>query len=287
MGIYQFNSRFVDPNGYPFGYADGKKPPMLDLYPNAFAAYSVRKLRKDYTGPCLKVRRSSDNDELDIGFVGDGLDIAGLETFCSGTNGFVKTWYDQSENDIDAVQDTSASQPQIVSAGAVLTENTKPKLSFNGTSSFLTTSGYILELSQNSVAVFVTCAPIVSNYCLVEADAVSPYSSNFLLGGGGGEMNEIVWVNNSLIGIQPSTSQMLLSLTKVDSVVATYGNGVFSEQATPTINTEVGSTTGIGGHPLYTIYYRGSIQEIITYKTNKSEDIPRMNASINKYFEIY
>jgi hypothetical protein len=46
---------------------------------SAAAAYSLRRLRSDYTGAAIRVRRSSDNAELDIGFTGDGdLDTVAL-----------------------------------------------------------------------------------------------------------------------------------------------------------------------------------------------------------------
>jgi len=80
---------------------------LLDLYPSAAAAYSVRKLRTAYTGSAIRVRRSSDNTEQNIGFTALGnLDDSALTTFCSGTNGFVTTWYDQSGNANNAVQTT-------------------------------------------------------------------------------------------------------------------------------------------------------------------------------------
>jgi hypothetical protein len=99
---------------------------LLDDYPNAAAAYSLRLLRSAYTGDAIRVRRASDNTEQDIGFVSNELDTSALTTFCSGTNGFVKTWYDQSGNGYDATQTTSAKQPQIVSSGSVLLLNNKP-----------------------------------------------------------------------------------------------------------------------------------------------------------------
>jgi hypothetical protein len=92
---------------------------LLDTYTGAAAAYSLRLLRSAYTGDAIRVRRASDNTEQDIGFVSNELDISALTTFCSGTNGFVKTWYDQSGNGYDATQTTDASQPQIVSSGSV------------------------------------------------------------------------------------------------------------------------------------------------------------------------
>jgi hypothetical protein len=101
---------------------------LLDLYPSAAAAYSLRKLRSAYSGSAIRVRRSSDNTEQDIGFSNNQLDTSSLTTFCSGTNGFVKTWYDQSGNARHATQTTAANQPQIVSGGSVIIENGNPTI---------------------------------------------------------------------------------------------------------------------------------------------------------------
>jgi hypothetical protein len=94
---------------------------LLDDYPNAAAAFSLRKLRRGYTGSCIRVRRASDNSEQNIGFtLFGGLDISALTTFCSGTDGFVKTLYDQSGSANNITQVTSADQPKIVSSGSYL-----------------------------------------------------------------------------------------------------------------------------------------------------------------------
>jgi hypothetical protein len=98
---------------------------LLDVYSGAAAAYSLRLLRSAYTGSAIKVRRASDNTEQDIGFVNNELDTSALTTFCSGTDGFVTTWYDQSGNSRDATQTTLISQPQIVSSGSVITQGGK------------------------------------------------------------------------------------------------------------------------------------------------------------------
>jgi len=102
---------------------------LLDLYPNAAAAYSLRLLRTAYTGSAIRVRRSSDNTEQDIGFSGSGeLDTSSLTSFCGSGNGFVTTWYDQSGNARNATQTTATNQPQIVSSGSVINVNSKPSL---------------------------------------------------------------------------------------------------------------------------------------------------------------
>jgi hypothetical protein len=55
---------------------------LLDLYPNAALAYSLRKLRTAYSGNAIRVRRFVDNTEEDFGFDTNGdLDIAGIESF--------------------------------------------------------------------------------------------------------------------------------------------------------------------------------------------------------------
>ena len=123
-------------------------PLLLDTYSGAAAAYSLRRLRTAYTGDAIRVRRESDNTEQDIGFVGEDLNTSALTTFCSGTNGFVKTWYDQSGNARDATQSTAAQQPQIVSSGSVINLNSKPTLQFNN-NQILTRASF--NLSQISI----------------------------------------------------------------------------------------------------------------------------------------
>jgi hypothetical protein len=116
---------------------------LLDTYSGAAAAYSLRKLRTAYTGNAIRVRRASDNTEQNIGFVNNVLDTASLTSFCSGTNGFVTTWYDQSGNGMDATQSTGANQPQIVSSGSVLTLNGRPSILSSTTAKFLETPNTI------------------------------------------------------------------------------------------------------------------------------------------------
>ena len=120
---------------FPFSFMQSQgQPLLLDLYPNAAVAFSVRKLRTAYSGSAIRVRRSSDNAEQDIGFVSGYLDTTSLLSFCGGASGFVTTWYDQSGNAYDAIQPTASNQPQIVNSGSVLTLNGKPSIYFNNPS---------------------------------------------------------------------------------------------------------------------------------------------------------
>jgi hypothetical protein len=108
-------------------------PLLLDhLGVSATRAYSTRKLRSAYAGSAIRIRRSSDNAELDIGFVGEDLDTAAVATFVGANSAFVVTWYDQSGSADDATQPTVANQARIVNAGTLDVRNGKACPLFDG-----------------------------------------------------------------------------------------------------------------------------------------------------------
>lgn len=89
---------------------------------------------------CIRVRRSGDNVEQDIGFNDEGLDTAALETFCeAGNDAYVKVWYNQLGNafGVDTkhfAMATPTQQPPIVLNGTVLTDPVTglPAMRFSG-----------------------------------------------------------------------------------------------------------------------------------------------------------
>lgn len=101
---------------------------ILDRY-TATIAFSLRKIRDSYGGSAIRVRRSSDSTEQNIGFNGYDLDTSALTSFVGAGDGFVTTWYDQVGGN-NAVQATGASQPLIVSGGTIQTEAGKPCIVF-------------------------------------------------------------------------------------------------------------------------------------------------------------
>lgn len=118
-------------------------PLILDSL-SAYRAYSLRKLRTAYAGSCIRVRRSSDNSELDIGFVSDYLDTAALLSFCGVGSGYITVVYDQSANAANRIQTLTVRQPRIVNAGALDLEGAKAKINFYNSSSMLQHStGYM------------------------------------------------------------------------------------------------------------------------------------------------
>ncbi len=115
-----------------------------DAIPSIAAAYSSRRLRTAYTGSLLRLRRSSDNTESDIGYTADGdLDTAAVAAFVGGGSGYIVNWYDQSSNGYNATQTTAASQPLYVASG----QNGRPVVRFDGSNDYLT---YPLWLFPNA-----------------------------------------------------------------------------------------------------------------------------------------
>lgn len=89
-------------------------------------------MRTGYAGSCIRVRRSSDNTEQDIGFDASGnLNLSALTTFVGANSGFVVVWYDQSGNVRNATQGTAANQPQIIDTGGLQTVQGKPSIFFS------------------------------------------------------------------------------------------------------------------------------------------------------------
>lgn len=96
------------------------------------AAYGLRLVDPDHAGPLVRVRRTSDDLETDIGAAGRELDTAALLSFCDATSCEVTTWYDQSGNDRHAGQTDTQRQPNIVSGGVLETARGRPTLRYTG-----------------------------------------------------------------------------------------------------------------------------------------------------------
>ena len=121
----------------------GSLPLLLDAYSGAAVAYSLRKLTTSYTGSAITVRRSSDNTSQNIGFKSDGtLDTTTMLSFIGANDGFVSVWFDQSGNNRNAVQVTTAYQPKIVSSGVLNTYNGRPCVKFDGSDDYIESPYY-------------------------------------------------------------------------------------------------------------------------------------------------
>lgn len=110
-------SKTTDHGAYTFMITYKETPAftgILDTYTGATAAYSTRRLTNTYSGSLMRIRRSSDGVQLDVGYDSNGhLDTAAIVTFAGGNACTVSVWKDQSGNGLDLTQTTTGSQPQI------------------------------------------------------------------------------------------------------------------------------------------------------------------------------
>jgi hypothetical protein len=121
------------------GAADSGPDLSVIMASSPRALYGLRLLNTGYAGDAVRVRRSSDNAEQDIGFVGPSLgaalDTADLLSFVGAGSGYIVTWYDQSGNARDATQATTTKQPRIVNSGSLETADGVPAAFFTTTAS--------------------------------------------------------------------------------------------------------------------------------------------------------
>lgn len=280
---------------------------LLEKYSGAAAAFSVRLLNRTYTGPLLKIRRvdvvsSQDNGEIFVfpdstGWIsldsrvddpsnvsaattlGEFVNSQGHAQPDSGTigsnpqNAFVSIWKDQSGNANDASQDTTTSQPQIVSIGVVMAESGKPAVTFDN-SDFLSFNSRIYT-ARTMVAVLKMTTFIYNRLCSNSVE-IQNISNGWVNGGGGSDTNEKFNINAvSINGVVDSTSPYGSNLIGLYNLSYFTGNGVDSN-----------GLGEIGWHaPNRSLL--GKLQELILYPNEDTDNRTNIENNINSYFNIY
>ena len=252
---------------------------LLDVYPGAVFSVSLRLLRNNYTGNCIRVRRSSDDSEQDIGFdVNGNLDTVELLNFVGNNDGFVSIWYDQSVESNDIINAALSEQPRVVSAGVV--ENT------NGRSSVNFVSGEFRIMTNNTINM-----PTLNHtvFCVLDMINLDNFNRRWLQidNAEGGTDTEFSHFSNSttmLIGERVPNNQTINVPAVSGSTQTYYMTNSFSYQelgvnrGTVSINTSaIGHSTSVEiklGYNKISLgedfSWSGKIQEIIIYDFDNS-----------------
>jgi hypothetical protein len=283
-------------------YAVGITPP-LDIYTGAAAAYSLRKLRTAYTGSAIRVRRSNDNTEQDIGFTSSGdLDTASLKTFVGANSGFVTTWYDQSGNARNATQSTAANQPRIVGLSGIDRLNGEPSVFFIGagnnnylTHSVIATSPtrlYIFSSLSSETQATVWWGHRSEVTRLIQFQHAAASNSVVLNLRSSANVLQTVSIGTFTASLE---SNFLASarFDVANNTHISYLNGTasatnttnFSGQTFNSTINSIGATNATGAS--FSSFMRGKMHELIIYTSDQSSNRTGIETNINSYYGIY
>jgi hypothetical protein len=255
---------------------------VLDLiFAIASVAYGLRRLSRFWTGAAIRVMRTSDNSELDIGFIGEDLDVVTLLAFVGLANGEIVIWYDQSGNGRHAVSPTAASRPRIVVNGVLQTQNGKPEIRFDGVDDYLAAASPLIDTTHS---LFILFTPTIENefgtvfgqwksgengrfYVIANQVSVGPISAgrlnvaNTSSTGGGGSGGSAIDVAIS------NTPTLITSISTTGSEQwKLFKNGAEWDSATISrvytgVNSAIGSLNGTGS----LFPFDGTVSELISF----------------------
>jgi hypothetical protein len=274
----------------------------LDNYTTSLAAaWSIsRRLLASYTGPLIRIRRSSDSTEQDIGATALGdLDTAAITSFVGSNSAFVRTVYHQNSG-ANLEQATAASQPQIVNAGTLETVNGKPACLF---------SGHFLQAAVSGGG-----AAAWTNYMAASVAANIPGQSFArLLAAGASGVND--WTNvNSFVGfarvVTGTTYNVQFNGTSSAAVTLANGSNLIAasrfQASNPVrylkVNAASAITENTAATPNFTFttmrvgrgvsstdageYFTGKMSEVVCYSTAHADPTILMGV-MNTYFGLY
>jgi len=281
---------------------------LLDLFPAQFALSAARLLTKTYSGPAMKVRRSSDNAVLDIPFIGGVLDEVALLAHTGSGSGYVHTLYDPTGNGHDAIQTTAVSQPRIVNAGVVEKFNGIPAMFFDGVDDYLdsgtiaggtkpanfsTFSVYTITDVNRNDTVFAsanTAAAGETIYANITNTSSQSGKMNYVFSDGVEKRN----VRSNVAIISAATQYLdVRTYANGDSAMKLYlddsseiAQGTSSGIATSNGGTEFKFTIGrfgeFNGH-----YHKGYVQEIVVFLSDESTNRVAIRDNINTFFSVF
>jgi hypothetical protein len=261
--------------------ASGQTAGLLETYPSALVAYSLRKLRAGYAGSAIRVRRSSDNTEQDIAFDASGnLDTTSLLAFVGSGSGYVAKWYDQSGSTNHLIKTTAANQPRIVNAGTIETVGTKPAVRWT-----LISNNELLSMTTpltNVQSVFLnityqsgsTYAPLLGHSSLYDYHSNTleylngTHASSYVLNG----TKYINGVSKTNATFTKSTSNSLISM------IHTSASGRVDQ---------ISSDRTVGVNIFEYRCFSGYYSEIVLYSSNQTANRAAIESNINSYYAIY
>lgn len=288
---------------------------ILDLYPSAYHAYSLRKLKSTYSGFCLRVRRTTTTPSVttttvDVSFdVYNTISLSSKITYSSGTvtnakclgefaaspgfsnidgininqDIFVVTWYDQSGNNKNPTQATTGNQPRLVNSGSLETVDGSVGVRF------ISANNQLLNLADTSTAYNNMSCFVLSNSISAtlntSAYGQGHFGANFRLFLPSG--TNIAYNTNATFPIAGITANVdrLYELICGASTTSAYSNGVISSVASiaSVVGTNAYIRIGTNGSP--GVYMNGHVKEVIAFVGTANRT--QIESNINNYWTVF
>lgn len=282
---------------------------ILDLYPSAYHAHSLRKLKSTYTGFCLRIRRTTTTPTITTTTVDLGFDVyntismnspvsvvSGLGTTLAKTlgefaigavDGFtehsvinVVTWYDQSGS-MHLTQGNAGNQPRLVrlDSGVATLETTNSKVAVRFIAANLTRLQFsTTAITLNNVSSYVLGNSINSNGSFYQILATPRFylpNNNFISYNTANTFSGI----GSIVGIRK-----LFELVCGTTITNAYANG---NNLTPTagVSSVSNASTSIRLGLVSTLYAEGYIQEAISFVGTSNRT--QIETDINTYYTVW
>lgn len=277
---------------------------LLDDYPNAAAAYSLRKLDKDYTGAAIRVRKDTTGQpEQDIGFTASGdLDTAALKSFLNARSGFVTKWYDQSGNSRNASQATQANQPRIALSGVIDRRSGDLAIVYDGSNDYLenTSNGFsVNNISHYAVSSRGSTTDILRTVYSTGILALTTGFGFFYGSSSFGGLNELtqqirVGGTQTAIGNYTNTintNNLIFGYSTSTNDSTYYNSGNLKTSSHTRTNSTSNSNIAIGCRMneigAYDFFLNGTTTEIVFWQSNQSSNRTGIESNINTYYGIY
>ena len=203
-------------------------------------------------------------------------------------NGFVETWYDQSDNGNDAVQIDTGKQPKIVSSGSLLTQGSRACINFDGSDDCLNKETYTqgaLSQPNTAFAVAKLDAYTDSNRKIFDGDVNTARNMLQLNTAGNGQFAHFAGTV-AATGEDADANRHLFTCLFNGAASRLRIDTTQKSTANAGTNTMNGIVIG-ANHDTAQNFWDGDIQEVIIFNSNQTSNFDAIEGNINSYYSIF